>query len=273
MVDSVNLTAGTRQVLLSQQRTASLTDRTSNNISTGRKVNSVIDSPTAFFKASGLSNRAGDLLAVKDRIGQGLRTIETASVGLESLSQSVDQIRALVSGARGGSASDRLAAAQQFDRVSQQLDSIASDSSYSGTSLISSSPQGLEVAVNETGDTVTVSGSAADSGGLGIGSATGTYGNLATDADIDAALAALDAATSSIRTREQSFATDVSILNVRERFSEDLGNTLQAGSDQLVNADLDEEAANLLVLQVRQKIGNVALNLISEKNNAIADLF
>lgn len=273
MVDSVNLTAGTRQVLLSQQRTAALTDKTTHNISTGRKVASAIDSPTAYYQARNLSNRASDLLAVKDTISQSLRAVETASVGLESLTQTVNHIRSITSGARGGTAAERQAAAQLFDRVSQQLDTIATDTSYSGVSLTSGSPQVLEVAVNENGDTYSVTGDAADRTGLGIGTATTDYNNLATDADIDAALAKLDAATDTLHAREQSFATDVSILHVREQFTEDLSNTLQVGSDELVAADLADESVNLLALQVKQKLGNVALNLVNEKNNSIADLF
>ena len=273
MINSVNLTAGTRQVLLSQQQTATLTEQTSRNISTGRKVNSINDNPAAYFQARSLSNRAGDLLAVKDSIGQSLHTVETASVGLHAQGDTVAQIRAIASNAKGGSVAERQAAAQLFDRVAAQLDSIASDASYSGVGLISGSPQNLDVAVNEKGETLTISGAAADRAGLGIGSAVSDYGNLATDADIDAALAKLDAAINSIRAREQSFATDVSVISSREQFNEDLGNTLQVGSDELTAADLDEQAANLLALQVRQKLGNVSLNLIAEKNNAIADLF
>ncbi|MBL6941550.1 MAG: hypothetical protein ISR53_05270 [Rhodospirillales bacterium] len=273
MINSVNLTAGTRQVLLSQQQTAALTEQTTRNISTGRKVNSINDNPAAYFQARGLSNRASDLLAVKDSIGQSLHAVETASVGLHALGDSVAQIRAIASNARGGSAAERQESAQLFDRVAAQLDTLASDASYSGVGLISGSPQDLDVAVNENGQTLTISGAAADSAGLGIGSAGSDYGNLATDANIDAALAKLDAAINAIRAREQSFATDVSVLNIREQFNEDLGNTLQVGSDELTAADLDEQAANLLALQVRQKLGNVSLNLIAEKNNAIADLF
>ncbi len=273
MIDTVNLTIGTLQVLQSQQRTAALTDSTTQNISTGRNVQSAIDSPAAYYQARNLSNRASDLLAVKDTIGQSLRAIEAASGGLESLGQTIEQLRSITAQARGGTAAQRQEAAQLFDRVSQQLDSISADASYAGVGLISGSPQTLEVAINENGESLSVSGAAADRAGLGIDSAVSDYNNLATDADIDAALAKLDAAKAAIRSREQSFSTDVSILNVREQFTEDLSNTLQVGSDELVAADLAEESANLLALQVRQKLGNVSLNLINEKNNAVANLF
>ena len=271
MIEAVSLSLGTRHVLYSQQRTAALTNETTSHLATGNKVQSALDSPSAFYQARNLSNRAGDLLAVKDGIGKSLHTVEAASVGLESLSRTINQLHSLAAGVRGGSAAERLAAAQLFDKVSQQLDNISSDSSYAGVSLTENPSQSLEVTINEKGETLTVSGNASDRSGLGIEAATTDYSNLATEADIDAALAALKSETSTIRTQEQSFATDVSILNVREQFSEDLGNTLQVGSDQLVAADLAEESVNLLALQVRQKLGNVALNLITKKQGAVLD--
>ena len=163
---------------------------------TGNKVQSALDSPYAFFQARNLSNRAGDPLAVKDSIGKSLQTVEAASVGLQSMGRTVGQLHSIAAGARGGSAAKRQPAAQLFNKVSQQLDNISSDSSYAGVNLIGSPSQSLEVTLNEKGGTLTVSGYASDSSGLGIGAAATDYSNLATDADIDAALAALKSATS-----------------------------------------------------------------------------
>lgn len=273
MIDGVTLTSAAYQALQSQQRTQVQIDNTTENIATGRKVNNALDSPAAYYQARELSNRAGDLLAVKDNIGQSLSTIEAASIGLHSLEETVQQLRAIVSSARSGNANQRQAAAENFNQVAGQLDQLASDTSYAGVSLTSGSPQDLTVAINDTGETLTVIGQASDQSGLGIGSALSDYNNFATNADIEAALADLDAASETIRTRERSFLSDVSVLNVREQFAQDLSDTLQVGSSNLVNADLEEEAATFLALQVRQKLGNVTLNLISEKSNAIASLF
>lgn len=273
MVDSITLTAGLQNALQIQQRVSLDIDRTTENIATGRNVNRAVDDPIAYFKARDLSNRAGDLLQVKDSIGQSLSTIESASIGLEALGRTVDQLRSIVSGARGGTSEEREAAAELYDQVLQQLDQLAGDTGYAGVSLTSGSPDSLDVTINDQGDTLSVSGAAADSTGLGVSSAVSVHNGFATDADIDAALNELGDARSAIRSRESAYLTDVSVLSVREQFSEDLSSTLQVGADSLVNADIEEEAANLLALQVRQKLGVVSLNLIAEKGNAIAGLF
>lgn len=51
MSSGITLTAATRQNLLSLQGTADLLSSTQNRLSTGKKVNSALDSPVNFFTA------------------------------------------------------------------------------------------------------------------------------------------------------------------------------------------------------------------------------
>ena len=273
MVDSISLSADIRQALLVQQRTAEDIAITTERIATNRQINRATDDAVAYFKAQDLSNRASDLLAAKDSISQSLSSIEAATTGLNAISDTLGQLRALAESARNGSAEERAAVAELYDQVVTQLDYFANDTTYDGVGLISNPPQDLDVVLNDTGETLTVSSQAADSTGLGISPAVTDLNNFATDADIDTALAQLNTAETSIRVQERSFQTDVGVLNVREQFSTELSSTLQSGAADLVEADLNEEAANLLALQVRQQLGVVALNLVAEKNNAVATLF
>lgn len=273
MVDSITLAADVRQALLVQQRVSLDIDRTTESISTGRQINRATDDAIAYFKAQDLSNRAGDLLAAKDVISQSLSSIEATTTGLNAISDTLNQLRAIAESARNAAPEERAAVADRYDQVVTQLDYFANDTTYSGVNLIGETPQELDVVLNDTGDILTVSSQAADSTGLGIGSAVTDLNGFATEADIDAAIAQLDTARSSIRAQERSFQTDVGVLTVREQFSTELSNTLQVGASSLVNADIEEEAANLLALQVRQQLGIAALNLVAEKNNAIASLF
>lgn len=269
MVDTVHLTHGMRQVLLTQQRTAVQAGNTAENIAEGRR--SV--EPAATYQARDLSDRAARLLSLKDSMSQSLHAVETAARGLESLEQTIAQARSVTANARGGTAGERQAAAQLLDRIGREMDRIAADARHGGAALIDAPPHSHAVVINESGETLTLTGQPSDRTGLGIGQAAADYNNLATDADIDAALAKLDAARQSVRARQSAFATDATVLQTRQRFNEEIANTLQVGSDKLTAADLDEEAANHLALQVRSKLGGIAVNLIAEKNSAIVDLF
>ena len=101
----ISLTASMRTNLLSLQGTQSLMDQTQERLSTGKKVNSAIDNPSSYYTARSLNNRASDLNALLDSMGQGIQTIKAANEGIESITDFVEQAKALINTARDTSAS------------------------------------------------------------------------------------------------------------------------------------------------------------------------
>ena len=62
----ITLSSAVRNNLLSLQSTSSLLEDTQNKLATGLRVNSALDDPSAFFTASSLNSRAGDLNRLLD---------------------------------------------------------------------------------------------------------------------------------------------------------------------------------------------------------------
>ena len=96
----ISLTASMRSNLLSLQNTQSLMDLTQNRLSTGKKVNSAIDNPSSYYASQSLTNRASDLSALLDSMGQAIQTIKAANEGIESITSFAQQAKAIVSSAR-----------------------------------------------------------------------------------------------------------------------------------------------------------------------------
>ena len=80
-------------------------DQTQERLSTGKKVNSAIDNPSSYYAARSLNNRASDLNALLDSMGQGIQTIKAANEGIEAITSFVEQAKALINTARDTSAS------------------------------------------------------------------------------------------------------------------------------------------------------------------------
>jgi len=180
-----------------------------------------------------------------------------------------DQARAIATAAKNTSdPTERQALADQFNQIRTQIDNLANDSSFGGTNLISSSPDNLDVALNEDGATLTIQGADTSSGGLGISSRT-----FASDADIDAAISETDNAISQVRSTSASLTSSSSTLQNRINFTESLSNTLEEGAANVTQADLNEEAASLLSLQTRQALGSNALRIATENERAVLGLF
>ena len=99
-MSDISLTASMRSNLLSLQNTQSLMDVTQERLSTGKKVNSAIDNPSSYYTAASLNNRASDLSALLDSMGQGIQTIKAADEGIEAITTFAEQAKALANSAR-----------------------------------------------------------------------------------------------------------------------------------------------------------------------------
>ena len=94
-MDKVSLTASMRSNLLSLQNISRQVDATQNRLSTGKKVNSAIDNPSSYYTARSLSNRASDLDALLDSMGQAVSTIKAATTSLETAAGFLEQASAV----------------------------------------------------------------------------------------------------------------------------------------------------------------------------------
>src|SRR5258708_24988074 len=94
-MSSVILSSSVRQNLLSLQSTADLLSQTQSRLSTGKKVNSALDSPTNFFTAAGLDNRSSDINNLLDGIGNGVQILQAANTRITSLQKLVDSAKSI----------------------------------------------------------------------------------------------------------------------------------------------------------------------------------
>jgi flagellin len=98
--------------------------------------------------------------------------------------------------------------------------------------------------------------------------ATGLYASNITD-DI----ASLDFARDTLRTASTTLSNQLSTISVRQDFTDKMINTLEDGAANLTNADLNEEGANMLMLQTRQQLGTTSLSMASQAAQAVLRLF
>ncbi len=165
-MSEISLTASMRSNLLSLQNTQSLMDQTQERLSTGKKVNSAIYNPSSYYAAQSLNNRASDLSALLDSMGQAIQTIQAADEGIEAITDFASQAKAVAqSAADSTDAEERASYMKQFNNILKQIDGIAKDSGYKGVNLLDSGT--LTVKFNEKGDSkLEITGKPADTTGL-----------------------------------------------------------------------------------------------------------
>jgi flagellin len=90
-MSNITLSTGIRQNLLSLQQTSADLTTTQEQLATGKKVNTAFDNPTSYFTSQSLTNRANDLSALLDQIGQAQQTLNAANNGLTGLTSLLEQ--------------------------------------------------------------------------------------------------------------------------------------------------------------------------------------
>ncbi|MFP6736416.1 MAG: hypothetical protein VB959_21620 [Rhodospirillales bacterium] len=256
----VNLSHSVRTTLSATQRIAELIEKSQARIATGKKFQSTIENPIAVSISNRLSNRAADLLTIKDNISQGSSRLKTTLAGLNTIDKTLDQLKAV---AQQHAATDDVAKkaelSNQFNVIKGQLDKFARDASYGGTNLIGASPDDLTINLNENGtSSVTINGVASNSSAVGV---------AVTNA------AGIDAAKAQIRAAAQIIGANAGVIQIREDFTAELINSLKAGEAKLTQTDLNEEAANILSLQTRGQLAAAATGIAAQSERTILQLF
>jgi flagellin-like hook-associated protein FlgL len=268
---AVQLTAGMRANLFSLQQTTKMMDLTQKRLSTGKKVNTALDDPVNFFKSKDHYDRATDLAAKKDGMSEGIKSIEAADTGIEAIYDLLAQMKSLASAAK---TSDNTGDLQtQFNTVRSQIATLARDSKYGGNNLLNGDT--ISVEFDENGiNTLSVGAASLRSTTAGsVAGASITSGDFSTQTSMESAISEIDSAVSNLRTEAQKLASNLSTISIREDFTEAMINTLNTGADRLVLADMNEEGANMLMLQTRQALGTTSLSLASQAAQSVLRLF
>jgi flagellin-like hook-associated protein FlgL len=174
-----------------------------------------------------------------------------------------------------GSAAEVGSLNTDFQSILEQVDKLIADASYKGNNLLKGSNSSV-VKFNEDGSSsITVQG-------LDLGVTSNTTFKFTKDAngydftsvgDITQALTDTAAAIANLRTISATFGADMGVIQTREDFTTELVNVLESGAGKLVDANLEEESANMLALQTRQALGIQALSISNQSNQSILSLF
>ena len=281
MATNITLTSGMRANLYSLQQTANLMELTQKRMATGKRVQSAIDDPIAFFTAQGHEQRASDLATRKDEMSESIQLLKAADTGINSILTMIANAKSLAQSALSGETTTAISTLEsQYNEVLEQIDYIAADGNYKGVNLLDSTSVTHEVKFDETGDSkLTMTGFDADYAGETLSLETITTnawissGGTADKAEINTAISKLDDAVSALRSEASKLSTNLSIITTRQDFTQQMMNTLKDGAAELVNADMNEEGANMLMLQTRQALGTTSLSLAAQAAQSVLRLF
>ncbi len=160
-----------------------------------------------------------------------------------------------------------------YNSLRVQMDQLASDASYKGVNLLQAN-NNLTVYFNASQtSSMTISSKLMDTSATGLDVPAITTDDWESDATIAEAIEKLDAAVTTLRQQASTFGGNLSVVETRSDFTQNMINTLETGAGNLTIADTNTEGANLLALQTRQSLGTTALSLAAQADQNVLQLF
>ena len=285
-LSTISLTSGMRANLFSLQKMSRDMEITQNRLATGLKVNTALDDPINFFAAQEHRSRASDLASRKDGMSEAIQTIKAANVGVEGVNNLIAQAKSLAQSAMSATASEATTLATQYGKVMTQINQMANDSGYKGTNLMQSgsltvqfAPTANQSSLNMTGfgdstAAFNIAGLDAEVSTAGMGTTWVVSGQTTvTTSAVQTSINNLETAMDTLRTKSKTLSNNLAIITAREDFTSQMINTLGDGAAKLTEADMNEEGANMLMLQTRQALATTSLNLASQVAQSVLRLF
>jgi flagellin-like hook-associated protein FlgL len=272
-----------------------------NALATAVNANTTLINGTAGVLLSAISDGTDTITFVENGNGtptilSGTNSQSAISLGNETSTSSTQALKSLAAGTADGDARIKIVSNSATETVdisttsttAVTISNAAWGSTFSFTgddanvvagdsaTVTVTNPTGTgendaQVVFNTDGtSTITVQAVDTTSSGLSI---SATANSWAANSDVDAAIAELDAAKTSLRSNSKTMATSLGVIQTRETFTENFIDNLRVGADKLTLADGSEEATNMLMLQTRQQLGIQALSMASQSSQSILSLF
>jgi flagellin len=310
-MDSIKTNFAAMTALQSLQSTNKEMFKTQSRISTGFRVATAEDNASYWSIATTMRSDNKALSTVKDALGLGSATIDTAYTALASSIDVASEIKSKLVAARQPGV-DRVKIQSEVTELQNQLKSIGDSATFSGQNWLSvdSSAAGYnasksivasfsrDASGNVSIGTISVDTSAvklydADATAVGIvdglrdsTGAIAATGTSVAEMDISALndssgdlttledyIKGVDTAIKEMTTAATNLGSVKQRVGLQREFVNSLSQAIDRGVATLVDADMSEESTKLQALQVQQQLGIQAMSIANSATQNILSLF
>lgn len=285
---SINSNAAALNALQSLNRTTAQLEETQIRVNTGLEVNNAKDNAAIYAIAQNLRADRQSLDAVKNSLDRATSILDVSMAAAESIQDLLITMKEKATAAADESLTDesRQALQEDFNRLRDQIVTMAKNATFNGVNLIDgnaappSRPAALTALVSvDASLKIEVPRQNLQLADAGTAPAADAIIQMAQDSTFTTAeeaatlVARLDA---SIRNVSDALTVMGEGFNAMERqnsFVSKLGDTVEVGIGNMVDADMAREAARLTALQVKQQLGTQVLSIANQQPQAILSLF
>lgn len=236
--------------------------RASERISTGLRINHASDDPTGLAMANRLKTQVGSFSKVLDNLSLGTAATQIVD---DSLTQMVDILSymrgaAVASQSSTLTASDRTAYQDVIDEYVDEIDSIADNAVWNGTSLMTTASTMDIQSGTSSGDTTTLEFDKITAYSLSLENSAGTnLLSVTSTANADSAVDIIDYALDTINEYQAYIGAKQNVMDVQTNVANAMITSQSVAYGRIMNADMAEETAKLSAAQIQRDAATAML--------------
>jgi flagellin len=231
-------------------------------LSTGKRINSAADDAAGLGLAESMTSQIRGLNTAVRNVNDAVNMLQTAEGAMVEQTNMLQRMRELAVQSASGtySTTQRSYLTTEFDALVTQIGSIASQSTWNGTTLLSTATTFSFQAGQASGQTISVVMGAMTTSGLGINSSSVTTTTLAS-----AAISLLDTAINSVNSQRATIGASINqmtyaadnLSNIAANASASRSTVLDTdyatASTQLAKGQIIQQAATAMLAQANQQ--------------------
>ncbi|CAN5262189.1 flagellin [soil metagenome] len=221
-------------------------------LSSGSKITAASDDAAGLAISTRISSDVTTLQQAATNASQATSILQVADGGASNISDILSRMKSLASESSSATVTDssRAYLNSEFTALSDEVDSIATGTRYSGQSLLDGSStfaSGASVLVgSDASDTITVTLTSLKASTLGIDSL-----DISTQSGATSALTSLDTAIDSVSAARASIGAQESRFNFSATSISTQSQNLQSANSAITDVDIASEQAKLSTAQVK----------------------
>lgn len=240
----------------------------SERLSTGFRINRSSDDVGGMAVANDLKTQIGSFNAVLDNVSEGSAVTGIVDTALTQMVDILGYIRvaAVASESSTLTTAERTAYQDEIDAYVTALDTISTNASWNGTSLMSSASElDIQTGVN-SGDTTTLSFDKITSTVLGINALS-----TATTVTAGTAVNAVDDALDTVNTYQAYIGAMSNVMESQYTVANDTITNYSSAYGKIVNADYAAETAKLAAAQIQRDGATAMMIQGNDLNRSLVD--
>ena len=277
MAFSINTNEGALTALQNLTKTNRKLETVQNEINTGLKVASTKDNGAVWAIAQKLRSDISGLNAALGSVDRALSTLDVAISAGEAVSDLLIEMKEKAVAAKdaGISTSSRVALNDDFVQLRDQINAIVKTAEFNGTNAVGGpSPTAISAITDSDGTSANQISIPAQNLSLGGSIVTlGTSAVISSASDATSAQAAIQTSIDNVNAALSRLGAGSKRLELQRDFMVKLGDTIEVGIGNLVDADMAKASATLQATQVKQQLGLQALSIANQAPGAITTLF